>query len=74
MSDFGGTLALGVLTCAALFAAMICNMILLPALLLTMQKSMARKIFKTEPLWQILEDENDMDVSKLKLEEPDETR
>ena len=74
LSDFGGTLALGVLTCAALFAAMICNMILLPALLLTMQKSMARKIFKTEPLWQILEDENDMDVSKLKLEEPDETR
>lgn len=70
LSDFGGTFALGALTCSALFAAMIANLILLPALLLTIQKSMARKIFRTEPLWQILEDENDMDMSKLKLEEP----
>lgn len=69
LSDFGGTFALGALTCTALFAAMVSNLFLLPALLLTMQKSVARKIFKSEPLWQILEEENDMDINKLKLEE-----
>ncbi len=74
LSDFGGTLALGVLTCSALFAAMVSNLILLPALLLTMQKSVARKIFKTEPLWEIMEYESDMDVNKLKLEESKEDK
>ena len=74
LSDFGGTFALGALTCSALFAAMISNLVLLPALLLTMQKSMARKIFKVEPLWEILEDENDVDMSKLQLEDSKENK
>lgn len=37
-SEFGGTIALGVLTCITLFFAMLTNMILLPALLVTFVK------------------------------------
>lgn len=37
-SEFGGTVALGVLTCLTLFFALVTNMLLLPALLVTFVK------------------------------------
>jgi predicted RND superfamily exporter protein len=69
-SDFGGTVALGVLTSITLFFAMITNLTLLPALLLTFTKS------RRENLYPVMQeslshnyDENDdeeIDVKKVK--------
>jgi hypothetical protein len=52
-SDFGGTVALGVLVSITLFMAMLTNLILLPSLLLTFNK----KIISQQELEKIEEDE-----------------
>ena len=60
VSSFGGTIALGGLVSITLLFAMISNLILLPSLLLSLEKSIAnKKVFK-EPILDILtpEDEN----------------
>jgi hypothetical protein len=47
ISDFGGTVALGALVSATLMFAMLANLILLPSLLLSLEKSIAnKKVFK----------------------------
>ncbi|WP_111708914.1 efflux RND transporter permease subunit [Lutibacter citreus] len=61
VSSFGGTIALGGLVSITLLFAMISNLILLPSLLLSLEKSIAnKKVFK-EPILDILpsEDENE---------------
>ena len=56
-SSFGGTVALGALVSVTLVFAMLANLLLLPALLLSLEKEIAnRKTFK-KPALQILEDE-----------------
>ena len=65
-SDFGGTQALGVLVSITLFFAMLSNLLLLPALLLTLEKSITTKSFK-EPLIDIFDEEEDVDLKQLKL-------
>lgn len=67
LSSFGGTFALGLLTSITLFAAMLANLILLPSLLLTLEKSITNKTFK-EPLLQIYNEEEDIDTDKLQVE------
>lgn len=73
LSSFGGTFALGLLTSITLFAAMLANLILLPSLLLTMEKSITNRSFK-EPLLQIFDEEEDIDVDKLEIENPEELK
>lgn len=68
LSSFGGTFALGLLTSITLFAAMLANLILLPALLLTMEHRITNKTFRAEPLLQIYDEEEDIDEDKLKIE------
>lgn len=58
-SEFEGTRALGVLTAVTLAVAMFTNLIVLPALLLSFQKSITTKSFK-EPFFQILDEEDDL--------------
>ncbi|MEZ4799146.1 MAG: MMPL family transporter [Flavobacteriales bacterium] len=58
-SEFDGTRALGVLTAVTLFVAMFTNLILLPALLLSFQKSVTTKAFK-EPFFRVLDEEDDL--------------
>ena len=65
-SDFGGTQALGLLVSITLFFAMLSNLLLLPALLLTLEKSITTKSFK-EPLIDIFDEEEDIDLKQLKL-------
>ena len=65
-SDFGGTQALGVLVSITLFFAMLSNLLLLPALLLTLEKSITTKSFK-EPLIDIFDEEEDIDLKQLKV-------
>lgn len=67
LSSFGGTFALGLLTSITLFAAMLANLIILPSLLLTMEKSITNKTFR-EPLLQIYDEEEDIDSDKLEIE------
>ena len=68
LSSFGGTFALGLLTSITLFGAMLANLILLPSLLLTMEHSITNKTFRTEPLLQIYDEEEDIDEDKLRIE------
>lgn len=67
LSNFGGTFALGLLTSMTLFTAMLANLILLPSLLLTLEKSITNKTFR-EPLLQIYNEEEDIDTDKLHIE------
>ncbi len=66
LSTFGGTFALGLLTSTTLFAAMLANLLLLPSLLLTMEKSITNKRFK-EPLLLIYDEEEDIELEKLAI-------
>jgi predicted RND superfamily exporter protein len=58
-SEFEGTRALGVLTAVTLLVAMFTNLIVLPALLLSFQRSVTTKAFK-EPFFQIMDEEDDL--------------
>lgn len=57
-SDFGGTKALGILVTITLFTAMFSNLILLPSMLLSLEKSISNKAFKRATV-RIYEEEND---------------
>ncbi len=54
ISSFGGTVALGALVSATLMFAMLANLILLPSLLLTLERSIANKAVLKEPQIDIL--------------------
>jgi uncharacterized protein len=57
-SSFGGTQAMGYLISFTLFIAMLCNLLLLPSLLLSFGKRATTKAFK-EPVLPILEEEEE---------------
>ena len=57
ISDFGGTKALGGLVAATLFFAMLSNLLLLPSLLLSLEKSIANKKTLREPSLDIIPEE-----------------
>jgi predicted RND superfamily exporter protein len=61
ISNFGGTVALGSLVSATLLLAMLANLILLPSLLLSLEKSIANKQTLKKPQIDILpQDENNI--------------
>lgn len=57
ISSFGGTQALGILISTTLLIAMFFNMMVLPSLLLTLDKRLTSKAF-TEPIVEIYDDED----------------
>ena len=59
ISSFGGTVALGGLVSATLLFAMLANLLLLPSLLLSLEKSIANKEVLKEPAMKIIETEDD---------------
>jgi len=59
ISDFGGTVALGSLVSATLMFAMLANLILLPSLLLSLERNIASKKILKEPQIDILPQEED---------------
>lgn len=70
-SNFGGTIALGILTSITLFFAMITNLTLLPAMLITASKGYRNNLFTLLPKQSrfYTEDEDEeIDISKLQLE------
>jgi uncharacterized protein len=74
-SEFEGTRALGVLTAVTILVAMFTNLLVLPALLLSYQKSVTTKSF-VEPFFQMMDEEDDLhyaDWEVTKLGEGDDT-
>ena len=67
VSQFGGTVALGILVAVTLLIALFSNLILLPALLLTLEKSITNQSFK-EPLLQIYNEDEDIEIEDLTIE------
>jgi len=65
-SDFGGTQALGLLVATTLFTAMLANLVLLPSLLLSLEKIITTKAFK-EPLLEIIDEEEDIELEELEI-------
>ena len=72
LSDFGGTVALGTLVAITLLVALIANLILLPSILLGLEKLATDKTF-SEPLLQIYDEDEDIDVNHLKIEKKQKT-
>ncbi|MBT8258743.1 MAG: MMPL family transporter [Bacteroidia bacterium] len=58
ISNFGGTVALGALVSATLLFAMLANLILLPSLLLSLERSIANKEVLKEPNFRIIPEED----------------
>jgi predicted RND superfamily exporter protein len=61
ISSFGGTVALGGLVSATLLFAMLSNLLLLPSLLLSLERSIANKEVLKEPSIKIIPDDSDND-------------
>ncbi len=59
ISSFGGTVALGALVSATLLFAMLSNLLLLPSLLLSLERSIANKQVLKEPSINIIPEEDD---------------
>tara|TARA_B100000927_G_C16470566_1_gene471377 strand:- start:1321 stop:3702 length:2382 start_codon:yes stop_codon:yes gene_type:complete len=66
VSDFGGTIALGLLVSITLMIAMLANLIIMPALLLSLEKIINYEAFN-EPLIDTYDEEVDIELSKLKI-------
>jgi len=67
LSSFGGTEALGYLVSFTLLTAMLSNLFVLPSLLLTLDKRITTRAFR-EPLLEILDEEDDIDLDELEIE------
>ncbi|HNA31716.1 MAG TPA: MMPL family transporter [Flavobacteriales bacterium] len=69
-SRFGGIRALGVLTTLTLLVAMLTNLLVLPSLLLSLNRFILTRAFR-EPLLEILDEEEDIELMELKLDAPE---
>ncbi len=47
---------------------MLSNLLLLPSLLLSIDKQVTKKAFKKEPFVEIIDEEEDIDLNKLEIE------
>ncbi len=65
-SEFGGTVALGLLVSVTLLFAMTANLLLLPSLLLSLERMITTSSFR-EPLLDILDEEDDIELDALIL-------
>lgn len=67
LSDFGGTKALGLLVSLTLLIAMITNLVILPSLLLSLERKITTKSFE-EPYFDAYAEESEIDWDSLTLE------
>ncbi|MCK4639508.1 MAG: MMPL family transporter, partial [Bacteroidales bacterium] len=70
LSSFGGTEALGYLVAFTLLIALLSNLFILPSLILTLDKRITTRRFK-EPLLEIFDEEEDIDLNELEIEQID---
>ena len=64
-SDFDGTVNLGRLTSVTLVVAMMSNLVILPSLLASFERIVNRKAIKKEPLIDVYNEEEDIEMDKL---------
>ncbi len=64
ISSFGGTVALGGLVSATLLFAMLSNLLLLPSLLLSLERNIANKNVLKEPAFDIIPEDQEEEVSQ----------
>jgi predicted RND superfamily exporter protein len=72
-SQFGGTQALGILISITLLVAMVNNLVLLPALLLSMDKLLTTKSFK-EPYFEAYNEDSDIDWNSLPISDENDKK
>ena len=65
-SQFGGTLALGLLVSITLLIALLSNLIVLPAMLLSLEKSLVEEAI-SDPLLDVFDEEEDIDLKELTI-------
>ena len=65
-SQFGGTLALGLLVSITLLIALLSNLIVLPAMLLSLEKSLVEEAI-SDPLLDVFDEEEDIELKELTL-------
>ena len=68
-SGFGGTVALGILLSITLLVSLITNLVLLPCILLSLEKWTATRALMKEPLIEIYDEEEDIDSGKLTIQQ-----
>jgi uncharacterized protein len=73
ISEFGGTIALGALVSVTLLFAMLANLLLLPSLLLSLERNIANQQTLREPALEILTN-SDEEVRALTSNQEDETK
>ncbi len=66
-STFGGTEAMGILISITLLVSLITNLLLLPSILLSLEKRLVTKAFMKEPFFNIYNEEEDIDLDKLEI-------
>ncbi len=76
-SQFGGTKALGLLVSLTILIGMVTNLLILPSLLLTLERFVTTKSFE-EPYFEIYDEEEDIELDSLQVsrdeeEDPDAT-
>ena len=67
-SSFGGTAALGILISITLLIAYCSNLILLPCFLLSLEKRITNKAFLQDPLIEVYDEDEDINLDELKIE------
>jgi hypothetical protein len=72
LSSFGGTIALGGLVSITLLFGMLSNLVLLPSLVLTLNKTLANQQEFVEPTINILSDEEVGEIDKIESNEFEE--
>jgi uncharacterized protein len=66
-SEFDGTRALGILVSMTLLIAMFSNLLLLPSLLLSLERWITTKAF-AEPFLEIIDEEEDIELEELQVQ------
>ena len=66
-SDFGGTIALGLLVSITLLIAMASNLILLPSLILSFDNRLTTKAFKEESFVELIDEDEDIELEELEV-------
>lgn len=70
-SQFGGTKALGLLVSLTILIGMVTNLLILPALLLSLERLVTTKSFE-EPYFEIYDEEEDIELDSLQVQKDDE--
>jgi len=73
-SSFGGTVALGILISITLLVSLLTNLILLPCILLSLEKRKYVKAMMQEPLINIIDEEEDIDLEKLVIQKQEQEK